>query len=153
MATHSNVLAWRIPGTGEPGGVPSMGLHRVGHDWSDLAAVAAAEERLCGVLAACVCFWEDLQVKYPVRFMSEPLASVCKVLNRNASSFWVPKPGCCEFHTFFMILASSSYLSMPILSVMSWDRNGPLEPCPAQLGKLLLLLLSHFSRFRLCATP
>ena len=32
MATHSNVLAWRIPGMGEPGGLPSMGLHRVGHD-------------------------------------------------------------------------------------------------------------------------
>ena len=32
MATHSSVLAWRIPGTGEPGGLPSMGSHRVGHD-------------------------------------------------------------------------------------------------------------------------
>ena len=41
MATHSSVLAWRIPGTGEPGELPSMGLHRVGHDWSDLAAAAA----------------------------------------------------------------------------------------------------------------
>ena len=38
MATHSSVLAWRIPGTGEPGGLLSMGSHRVGHDWSDLAA-------------------------------------------------------------------------------------------------------------------
>ena len=43
MATHSSVLAWRIPGTGEPGGLPPMGSHRVGHDWSDLAAAAAAE--------------------------------------------------------------------------------------------------------------
>ena len=42
MATHSSVLAWRIPGTGEPGGLPSMGLHRVGHDWSDLAVAVAA---------------------------------------------------------------------------------------------------------------
>ena len=42
MATHSSVLAWRIPGTGEPGGLLSMGSHRVGHDWSDLAAAAAA---------------------------------------------------------------------------------------------------------------
>ena len=41
MATHSSVLAWRIPGTGEPGRLPSMGSHRVGHDWSDLAAAAA----------------------------------------------------------------------------------------------------------------
>ena len=42
VATRSSVLAWRIPGTGEPGRLPSMGLHRVGHDWSDLAAAAAA---------------------------------------------------------------------------------------------------------------
>ena len=41
MATHSSVLAWRIPGTGEPGGLPSMGSHRVGHDGSNLAAAAA----------------------------------------------------------------------------------------------------------------
>ena len=41
MATHSSVLAWRVPGTGEPGGLPSLGSHRVGHDWSDLAAAAA----------------------------------------------------------------------------------------------------------------
>ena len=41
-ATHSSVLAWRIPGTREPSGLPSMGLHRVGHDWSNLAAVAEA---------------------------------------------------------------------------------------------------------------
>ena len=46
MATHSNVLAWRIPGTGEPGGLPSMGSHRIGHGWSDLAAAAAAESLL-----------------------------------------------------------------------------------------------------------
>ena len=41
MATHSSVLAWRIPGMGEPGGLPSMGSHGVGHDWSDLAAAEA----------------------------------------------------------------------------------------------------------------
>ena len=41
MATHSSVLAWRIPGMGDPGGLPSLGLHRVRHDWSDLAAAAA----------------------------------------------------------------------------------------------------------------
>ena len=41
MVTHSSVLAWRIPGTGEPGGLPSMGSPRVGHDLSDLVAAAA----------------------------------------------------------------------------------------------------------------
>ena len=45
MATHSSVLAWRIPGRGEPGGLPSMGSHRVGHDCSDLAAAAAVGAR------------------------------------------------------------------------------------------------------------
>ena len=39
MATHSSVLSWKIPGIGKPGGLRSMGSHRVGHDWSDLAAV------------------------------------------------------------------------------------------------------------------
>ena len=43
MATHSSVLAGRIPGKGKPGGLPSMGSHRVGHDWSDLAAAAAVD--------------------------------------------------------------------------------------------------------------
>ena len=42
MATHSSVLTWRIPGTGEPGGLLSIGSHRVRQDWSDLAAAAAA---------------------------------------------------------------------------------------------------------------
>ena len=41
MATHSSVHAWRIPGIGEPGGLPSMGSHRVRQDWSNLAAAAA----------------------------------------------------------------------------------------------------------------
>ena len=45
IATHSSVLAWRIPGTEEPGGLPSMGSQRVGHDWSDLAVAALAFTR------------------------------------------------------------------------------------------------------------
>ena len=42
VTPHSSVLAWRIPGTGQPSGLPSLGSHRVGHDWSDLAAATAA---------------------------------------------------------------------------------------------------------------
>ena len=49
MATHSSVLAWRMSGMGEPGGLPSLGSHRVGHDWSDLVAAA----KLCWVLNRC----------------------------------------------------------------------------------------------------
>ena len=53
MATHSNVLAWRIPGMAEPGGLPSMGSHRVGHDWSGLAATAAM---------LFIATWMDLEI-------------------------------------------------------------------------------------------
>ena len=71
MATHSSVLAWRIPGMGEPGGLLSMGLHRVRHDWSDLAA-AGSRTRSGAVMRAeehslvsatlltvyCYCSWQ-----------------------------------------------------------------------------------------------
>ena len=58
MATHSSVLAWRIPGTGEPGGLPPMGSHRVGHNGSNLAAAAASirQSQSPSVCAwVCVC--------------------------------------------------------------------------------------------------
>ena len=55
MATHSSVLAWRIPGMGEPGGLPSIGSHRVGHNRSDLAAAAAAAD----VFLELSCFFDD----------------------------------------------------------------------------------------------
>ena len=58
MATHSSVLAWRIPRTGEPGGLPSLGSHRVGHDWNDLAAAAAACCLLIPeLLYPFICWW------------------------------------------------------------------------------------------------
>ena len=53
MSTHYSTLAWRIPGTGEPGGLLSMGLHRVGHDWSDLAAAAAWNLERCNDDPVC----------------------------------------------------------------------------------------------------
>ena len=64
MATHSSVLAWRIPGTGEPGGLPSMRSHRVGHDWSDLAAAAAhASKVMLKILQAR--FQQDVNCELP----------------------------------------------------------------------------------------
>ena len=59
MATHFSVLAWRIPGTGEPGGLPSLGLHRVGHNWSDLAAAAAGSSG-DGILLARILEWVEM---------------------------------------------------------------------------------------------
>ena len=58
MATHSSVLAWRTPGTGKPGGLPSMGSHRVRHDWSNLAAAAAACSQSYGFSCSLVLMWE-----------------------------------------------------------------------------------------------
>ena len=54
MATHSSILAWRIPETGEPGGLPSMGSYRIRHDWSDLAAAA--------YVCVCVCVWWKIKL-------------------------------------------------------------------------------------------
>ena len=59
MATHSSVLAWRIPGMGEPGGLPSMGSRRVRHDWSDLAA-AVCEVNVVNTFNSRIFFKEDL---------------------------------------------------------------------------------------------
>ena len=60
MATHSSVLAWRIPGTGEPRRLPSMGSHRVGHDWSDLAAATGFEKKKL--------IWNEIRGPWPVIF-------------------------------------------------------------------------------------
>ena len=51
MATHSSVLAWRIPGTGEPGGLLSMGSHGVRYNWSDSAAAAAMQPYILAFIA------------------------------------------------------------------------------------------------------
>ena len=69
MATHSSVLAWRIPGTGVPDGLPSMGSHRVRHNWSDLAAAAAATLHLgsgcwpCRIAFLRKAFSDDLSLQ------------------------------------------------------------------------------------------
>ena len=63
MATHSSVLSLRIPGTGKPGGLLSMGSHRVGHNWSDLAAAASVPAaQVKGNLGALPC--QDLPLQW-----------------------------------------------------------------------------------------
>ena len=71
MATHSSVLAWRIPRMGEPGGLSSMGSHRVRHDWSDLAAAAI--------------LGDTLRVKILHHGFRKPLRSVQQRLNHHVN--------------------------------------------------------------------
>ena len=72
MATHSSILAWRIPGMGEPGGLPSMGLHRVRHDWSDLTAAAVAslftDMAVSAAFLRSMCFPEVANLKWGCLF-------------------------------------------------------------------------------------
>ena len=64
MAIHSSVLAWRIPGTTEPGGLPSMGSRRVRHDWSDLAAAAGSLQGKPGNVPWSICCCVSLPIKW-----------------------------------------------------------------------------------------
>ena len=86
MATHSSVLAWRIPGTGEPRGLPSVGLHRVGHDWSDLAA--AAEEMVENLPAMQETWVQSLGWEDP---LEKDMATHSSILAWRIP--WTEKPG------------------------------------------------------------
>ena len=79
IATHSSVLAWSIPGTGEPGGLPSMGSHRVSHDWSDLAA-AAAEILRHAILALTSRWWQSQQATFAAKKMHQFLQRATKTI-------------------------------------------------------------------------
>ena len=79
MAPHSSILAWRIPGTEQPSGLPSMGSHRVGHDRSDLAAAVAAAEPIIYFNIQKKCFLHTSQVdRQKSQFHS--VAQLCSTL-------------------------------------------------------------------------
>ena len=84
MATHSSILAWRIPGTEEPSGLPSMGSHRVGHDWSDLAAAVAAAEPIIYFNIQKKCFLHTSQVdrqKSQFRSVAQSCMTLCNPMD------------------------------------------------------------------------
>ena len=83
MATHSSVLAWRIPGTGEPGGLPSVGSHRVGHGWSNLVVVVVIHWVLCS---------RDNFSKKQITLHQSPLLLLLKQLLQ-ATAKVLPSPG------------------------------------------------------------
>ena len=80
MATHSSVLAWRIPGTGKPGGLSSMGSHRVGHDWSDLAVAVAVYSIVQNVMQARI--FNDWRkcIHYNIKWRNKTETYLCSML-------------------------------------------------------------------------
>ena len=89
MATHSSVLAWRIPGTGEPDGLPSLGSHRVGHDLTDLAAVTGSKSAEDGHCSINYNSWKI--VNNPITPQGFPDSSVDKESTCNGGDpGWIP---------------------------------------------------------------
>ena len=125
MATHSSVLAWRIPGTGEPGGLLSMGLHRVGHDWIDLAAAAACPPTPLA-LWTCILYsrypsWPTLQWTWVIPFITWIRSCHCPHGNLklfpspqrlSCSGSWLPLSASPPSPPAFCLHTSSSLLSL-----------------------------------------
>ena len=152
MATHSSVLAWRIPGTGEPHGLPSTGSHRVGHDWSDLAAAAAAAglpQWLRSKESTAIQEIQEMWVQYPgwEDPLEEETATHSSILAHKIS--WTEEPGRLQSmglqhwtglsnweHMWLMILVfTDHYFPTPIL--------GPVfSLCSLTLGSALWCALA-----------
>ena len=122
-ATHSNILAWRIPGTGELGGLPSMGFHRVRRDWGDLAAAAAAAAAACPLSQRC----------HPIMSSSFALFSSCPQSFPASRSF----PMSQFFLSGGQSIGASASTSIPPMSIQGWF--------PLVLTGLISLLLIVYS--------
>ena len=138
MATHSSVLAWRISGMAQPGGLLSMGSHRVGHDWSNLAAAAAPAIR-------------------PPQKLSPPKLPLPEILPvpRSCPRFWVTS---LSFWLLFPVLSPCSYfLTWMLLKVpFSFSLSSlpsptgmyvPTSTIPTLCERLLIFLFSTSSAF------
>ena len=118
MATHSSVLAWRIPGMGEPGRLPSVGSHRIEHDWSDLAAAAAAAAAFCKVLGYYFCpLWLHICVPTPQfiwwRLISKVMVSGCCCLKSNLIFFASPWTEACQAPSFIGFTRQEYWSGLP----------------------------------------
>ena len=97
MAVLSSVLAWRVPGMGEPGGLPSVGSHRVGHDWSDLAASSYGWFKLQILFWGCSTNFSSVFLSLVgllavcpqnIQFRGSPEVEQCLNTNYMAHSLW-----------------------------------------------------------------
>ena len=161
MATHSSVVAWRIPGIGEPGGLLSMGSHRVGHDWSDLAAntvifeVRASTYEFWGIMALSIATAnpQTEQISRSNHLLKYLLMHVCALSRfccvRLFVTPWTVAPTRL-LYPFHWIL-QERMLEQAACQPRDWI-------CVSCIGRWDLylychLLLSCFSRVRLCETP
>ena len=122
MATHSSVLAWKISGMGEPGGLPSTGSHSVGHDWSDAAAAAAA----------VTIFPLPTHLRFPnvIIFISLTLQMCCRHLEEDAtgSTFQGLKLGWGQApERDYLCLFQKNFLVFGTLSTSTYLAIGPLQ--------------------------
>ena len=109
MATHSSVLAWRIPGMAKPGGLPSMGSHRVGHDWSDLAAAEAPVSNVVSDLSYTTCELLNLWMRGSHSQCWE--WKMCKTL------------GCCSVAKSYLTFCYPMDYSMPSFPVFTISQS------------------------------
>ena len=115
MVTHSSVLAWRIPGTEELSGLPSTGSHRVRHDWSDLAEVAAAAPQLLGHRHMT---YMSTQTHLYVWDTISEIISQRKTLYREPSAGWWQR------HLAFRVSNGDKVTSWGEVSLRGWSRVG-----------------------------
>ena len=120
MATHSSVLTWRIPGMAEPGGLPSMGSHRVGHDWSDLATAEVTRwlvgamngiVQFISVTQSCPTFCDPMNGSMPGLPVHHQLPESTQTHVHWVSDAIQPSHLCCPF-----LLLSSTFPSIRVFS-------------------------------------
>ena len=127
MAAHSSVLAWRIPGTGEPGGLPSMGSHRIRHDWSDLAEHSTVNHVSETRISYNICIVPFLFSQLPHQFMwtrwfSSKLHSVTFSASI-ATDTQLSQTLQLFMHPLFIYISADSDLLSHIFSKFEWSQS------------------------------
>ena len=116
MATYSSVLAWRIPGTGEPGRLPSMGSHRVGHDWSDLAVAVFCSIYVPFMLCLFISWWTfRLFPCLQIRSVAQSCPTLCDPMNHST-------PGLSVHHQLLEFTQTHVYALAIVKTAAMWTR-------------------------------
>ena len=144
MATHYSILAWRIPGTEEPGEQQSMGLQRVRHDWATKPPTSTIHEPWFYYLIIC------LRAFSIIVYISSHAFSYCVLHHSDVQLFIYSFLYQWLFTLFPALFAITNTWNQPqYSSTNEWIKKMKY----IYNGILLLLLLSRSSRVRLCATP